>query len=97
MTTILQYIREGLASGQQVFRRSVLEKLVEELDSSPAPSIRVDGTKNLDYAVYENKITELTALLRNTEKRLAEAERNLSIERKRVFDLQRKSRQITSS
>jgi hypothetical protein len=95
MTTTLQYIREGLASGQQVFRRSVLEKLVEELEPAPT-TMRADGTKAINFAVYENKITELSALLRTTEIRLADAERNLAIERKRVLDLQRKLRQISS-
>ena len=94
MTTTLEYIREGLANGQQVFRRSVLEKLIEELDLNPTST--ADGTKPVNQAVYDHKITELTVMLRDTERRLSEAERNLNIEKKRVFDLQRKSRQTST-
>jgi len=94
MTTTLEYIREGLANGQQVFRRSVLEKLIDEL--GPAPAGKAAPARPTDNAVYEHKIAELTVMLRSAEKRLSEAERNLSIEKKRVLDLQRKARQTSS-
>ena len=31
----LEYVRNGLKDGQQVFRRSVIENLIEEIDIKP--------------------------------------------------------------
>ncbi len=44
----IEYVREGLKKGQQVFRRSVVESLIEEIDqqkSSASPSSSGDSAE----------------------------------------------------
>lgn len=90
--TTLDYIKNGLANGQQVFRSAVLEKLLDELDSTIVHRPG-DPQFPMDHAVCIHRENELKRLLQETEKRLSEANRQLQIERKRVIDYQRKIRE----
>ena len=63
----IEYVRDGLKKGQQVFRRSVIESLLEEIDqqkASQGDSAEVASLKH-ELAILKKQYRDLNIRLHN--------------------------------